>query len=68
MLTLLWPFRATGRDGFSSGPRTRFHRHASIAAKVKSLSPNRRLMIAVLSPDGLVETGLRERPPEKNAP
>lgn len=67
MLTLLWPFRATGRDAFSSGPRTRFYRQASSAAKVKSLSPNRRLMIAVLSPDGLVETGLRERPPEKNA-
>ena len=35
--------------------------------QVKSLSPNRRLMIAMLSPDGLVE-GPRDGPPEKTAP
>ena len=45
-----------------------FHRHASSADKVKSLSLNHRLLIAVCSPDGVVETGLRKGPPEKNAP
>jgi hypothetical protein len=36
--------------------------------QVTSLSPNRRLMIAMLSPDGFVEMGPRDGPPEKTAP
>ena len=35
----------------------RFHRHASSADKVKSVSPNHRLLIALRSPDAVVETG-----------
>jgi hypothetical protein len=36
-----------------------------LKAKVKSLSPNHRFVIALHSPDGVVETGLRLCPPEK---
>jgi hypothetical protein len=43
-------------------------RIASSADKVKLLSPNHRLLIALRSPDGVVETGLCMGPPEKNAP
>src|SRR2546429_4061507 len=35
--------------------------------QVKSLSPNHRLLIALRSPDEVVETGLCMGPPEKNA-
>jgi hypothetical protein len=41
---------------------------ASSLLQVKSLSPNHRLLIALRSPDGVVETGLCMGPPEKNAP
>jgi len=34
---------------------------------VKSLSPNHRFVIALHSPDGVLETGLRVCPPEKKA-
>jgi hypothetical protein len=44
----------------------RFHRHASRADKVKALSPHHRLVIALHSPDGVGETGLRVCPAEKN--
>jgi hypothetical protein len=45
-----------------------FAADASSADKVKSLSPHHRFVIALHSPDGVVETGLRICPPEKNAP
>jgi hypothetical protein len=44
----------------------RFHRHAPKADKVKALSPHHRLVIALHSPDGVGETGLRVCPAEKN--
>jgi len=44
----------------------RFHRHAPRDDKVKALSPHHRLVIALHSPDGVGETGLRVRPAEKN--
>jgi hypothetical protein len=44
-----------------------FHCHASIADKVKSLSPHHRFVITWHSPDGLIETGLRVCPSEKKA-
>ena len=37
------------------------------AYEVKALSPDHRFVIALHSPDGVAETGLRECPPEKNA-
>jgi hypothetical protein len=36
--------------------------------EVKWLSPNHRLVIALHSPDGMIETGLRDCPPERNPP
>jgi hypothetical protein len=36
--------------------------------KVKSLSPNHRFVIALRSPGGVVDTGLRTRPSEKKTP
>jgi len=38
-----------------------------LAYEVKPLSPHHRFVIALHSPDGVVETGLCARPPEKNA-
>ena len=43
-----------------------FAANASSADKVKSLSPNRRFVIALHSPSGVVETGLRVCPSEKS--
>jgi hypothetical protein len=40
----------------------------SSVGKVKSLSPNRRFVIALHSPDRIDETGLPQFPPEKKAP
>jgi hypothetical protein len=37
------------------------------ASEVKALSPHHRFLIALHSPDGVAETGLRVCPPEKNA-
>src|ERR1017187_1906847 len=45
----------------------RFHRRASSADKVKLLSPHDRFVIALHSPDRVVETGLLGCPPEKKA-
>src|ERR1035441_8232573 len=45
----------------------RFHRRASSADKVKLLSPHDRFVIALHSPDRVVETGLLVCPPEKKA-
>jgi hypothetical protein len=45
---------------------------SSIAGKVKAFSPRHRLVIALLSPDRVIETGLRacssEKKPQKFAP
>jgi hypothetical protein len=43
----------------------RQHQQSSERAKVKSLSPHHRFVIALHSPDGVVETGLLISPPEK---
>ncbi len=43
----------------------RFRNQVKVLTKVKSLSPNHRIVIALYSPGGVVETGLPMCPPEK---
>ena len=45
----------------------RFRNQVKVLTKVKSLSPNHRIVIALYSPGGVVETGLPMCPPEKRA-
>ena len=47
------------QDAFATGRFMAFAADASSADNVKSLSPNHRCVIALHSPSGVVETGLR---------
>jgi hypothetical protein len=51
------------RDGLVGSAEPGFRKRT----KVKPLSPRHRFVIALRSPDGVVETGLLGYPPEKKA-
>ena len=68
------PFSGTGNPAWpatrklsTNGLMGSSGRGTQVLTRLKSLSPNHRFMIALLSPDGVFETGLPMGPSEKRA-